>query len=267
MRTVKSRALLWTVLVSLALGALAPVASREALREIALRRAAGLMEAGRWTESARVLAPLKGVRGKLGAAAKMNVAPALYHDGCYHEAARLLSGGSRAGSRVLAVRAAFSTGNCLYRLGDAAGAVAAYRRAMASADAELERRPARGGKSRGAAKAARTIREVRRRAAHNLAVVEHALVASEATNAAETREAAVAGGTPDETVSPGGQGGDGTTRADTFAGARRGTGEDLLDATALIQEALERDSGPCCRHRTGLSAPRKVRVQRTGSRQ
>ena len=64
MRTVKSRALLWTVLVSLALGALAPVASREALREIALRRAAGLMEAGRWTESARVLAPLEHIRSR-----------------------------------------------------------------------------------------------------------------------------------------------------------------------------------------------------------
>ena len=243
-RTVRNRVLLWTVPVALAFGVLGFIAAREVLREIALRRAAGLMEAGRWTESARALAPLKGVRGGSGQAARMNLALALYHGARYDEAARLLSGGDRAGSRVLAVRAAFGTGNCLYHLGDAAGAATAYRRALARADAELERRLALGGKSRRAAKAARTIREVRRRAAHNLAVVEHALVASEAPAAYETREAAAAGGGPDDPVAPDGRSGAGTTPAEVFATPRGGTGEDSSKATALIQDALGRDSGP-----------------------
>ena len=198
MRTARDRVLLWTVPVALAFGALAFSASREVLREIRLRRAAGLMRAGRWTESARALAPLRGARGGSGQAARMNLALARYHGGRYDEAAGLLSGGW-AGSGVLAVRAAFVTGNCLYHLGDAAGAATAYRRALADANAELERRLALGGKSRSTGEAAPTIREVRRRAAHNLAVVEHALVASEAPAAGgETRGAAAAGGEPDE---------------------------------------------------------------------
>lgn len=245
MWTVRGRTSLWTVPVALAFGALAFIAAREVLREMALRRATSLMEAGRWTESARALAPLKGVRGGAAQAARMNLALALYHGRRYDEAARLLSGGGWAGSRVLAVRTAFGTGNCLYHLGDAAGAAAAYRRTLGRADAELERRLAPGGKSRSTAKATRTIREVRRRAAHNLAVVEHALVASEASAAHdETREAAAAGGEPDDTVPPEGRSGAGTTPADVFATARGGTGEDSSEATALIQDVLGRDSGP-----------------------
>jgi tetratricopeptide (TPR) repeat protein len=214
------------------------------LRQAArFRRAAARMDEGRWDEAARLLGPLCRTDGGAAAAARFNCALALYRAGRWAEAAGLIDSGGRGRSALLNASGALVAGNCAARLGHKAQAAARYSSSIAAAEDALLDDPQS------------EAREVRRRAAHNLALMTEADAAGASSAAAAPArhgpgEASASAGDPH------GQALAAATEPGTAAadGPQAWSGE-LQDAEAVLRYALEQDTGPLLRSTAGPARP------------
>ena len=212
----------------------------------AFRRASDLYAAGRWDEAAAAFGRIAERPDAAGRAARFNRGLALYQAGRFTRARTVFERLTEDASPVIQARALFSAGNCAWRVGDAAAAASRWRGCVEQTDAALARRAAGSD--------ADVLREVRRRALHNLASAQAPAEPRGAASSTDGRRAKAQAGDPSAAVDPAAPapahdstaGGKPGGADESEEGARGGPAEVLADVRA-------RDGGPQI-SRAGLRA-------------
>lgn len=233
-----ARGLSWLALGLILGGCVAAWAAwRIAAPAAQFRRAMRHYDAGRWEDAAEALRGLSAEPGDVGEAARFNAGLSLYHGGEFAQAREAFESLATSDAPVVRTRSGYNAGNCAYRLGDMAGAGAAYRECMRDAARERARLAA-------GSPVARALAEVEQQAAYNLAL---------AAGRAAMPRAAAHPRPPEGTSSPGGRSAEAGPGEETGRPTQGSSSQDGLTGQpdragrptdTILREALSSDTGP-----------------------